>query len=282
MSEFRRTLVTASNGKTGRRITERMEQLGAQVRKAVRRANPELPDEIGFDWYDPATHSAALEGADSVYLVAPLMDMHPAEVMGPFVEKAVKAGVRRFVFLGSASIDADGPVMGEVHKLLINHAPEWTILRPSYFMENFSEGPYRASILQEGRLYSAAGDGRIGFVSADDIAAVAVQALTAAHPLQRELIITGPQAITYGDAARIIGDALGRTVEHVHLTDQEFLEGMIRAGMTEAYANMMLGLEHRIRLEGSEDQTADTVLQVTGEAPVSFERFVQQNAEKWI
>ncbi|MET3546370.1 uncharacterized protein YbjT (DUF2867 family) [Paenibacillus favisporus] len=72
-----------------------------------------------------------------MYLVAPA-SMHPEEVMIPFIRRALDASVKRFVLLSSASIPENGPVFGAVHHYLRQHAPEWAVLRPSYFMQNFT------------------------------------------------------------------------------------------------------------------------------------------------
>ncbi|WP_235332236.1 SDR family oxidoreductase [Paenibacillus terrae] len=132
-----------ASGKTGSRIAARLTQLQHPVRLAGRSNSTNLPgsEHVHFDWYDESTHTKALTNVDKVYLVVPVLDVNPAKVMIPFIEKSIHEGVKRFVLLGSASVPADGPVFGPVHQALSNLAPEWTVLQPSYFMQNFTEGP---------------------------------------------------------------------------------------------------------------------------------------------
>ncbi|QWU13812.1 hypothetical protein [Paenibacillus sophorae] len=88
------------------------------------------------------------------------------------------------------------------HKQLV---PEWAVLRPSYFFQNFTEGPHGATINRDGVIISATGPGRVGFVDADDIA----------H--NTDHIITGPHSLSYAETGEIIGAASGRIITHVHI-----------------------------------------------------------------
>ncbi|WP_375165284.1 NmrA family NAD(P)-binding protein [Paenibacillus taichungensis] len=274
------TLITGANGKTGSRVAAMLQKHHYPVRLAGRKkpASSDSADNyVFFDWYDSTTYGPALKNVDHVYLVVPVMDMHPEAVMIPFIKEALWSGVKRFVLLGSASVDEDGPIFGKVHQSLKELAPEWTVLQPSYFMENFSEGPHRETMKQLGKIYSAAGDGKIGFVSADDIAAVAFFALTDVVPHNTAHIITGPETLSYGQVADIISRLLDQRIQHESLSDAELRNSLIQAGMSEDYATALAGLDVFIREEGREDQTTETVLKVTGQSPVSLEQFIRQH-----
>ncbi|MGC5771841.1 NAD(P)H-binding protein [Paenibacillus pabuli] len=274
------TLITGANGKTGSRLAAILRKNQYPVRLAGRKkpSSSEAHDNhVYFDWYDPTTYGSALKNVDHVYLVVPIMDMNPEAVMIPFIKEALWSGVKRFVLLGSASLDEDGAIFGKVHQSLKELAPEWTVLRPSYFMQNFTEGPHRETIEQLGKIYSAAGDGKIGFVSADDIAAVAFHALTDVVPHNTAHIITGPESLSYGQVADTISRILDQPVQHESLSDEELRNSLIRTGMTEDYATTLAGMDVFIREEGREDQTTDTVLNVTGQSPISLEQFIRQH-----
>ncbi|WP_337916452.1 NmrA family NAD(P)-binding protein [Paenibacillus sp. 23TSA30-6] len=264
-------------------MAARLTQLQHPVRLAGRSNSTNLPgsDHIHFDWYDESTHTKELTNVDKIYLVVPVLDVNPAKVMIPFIEKAIHEGVKRFVLLGSASVPADGPVFGSVHQALSNLAPEWTVLQPSYFMQNFTEGQHVSTIKNTGTIYSATGEGRVGFVSADDIAEVGVRALIDDKPHNTAHVITGPHSLTYGEAAQLISHVIGKTIQHISLSDEELKVGMIQAGMPANYAAMLAGLDQRIRENGSEDQVTDTVERVTGRSPITFDQFVQTHVGTW-
>lgn len=176
------------------RVKARLPVAGHRVKAASRRATP-LPgaEAVRFDWYDPTCFDDALAGTDRVYLVPPIGDRDPAAVMLPFLRRARAAGVARAVLLSSSAIAEGGPAVGAVHRALPGLFEQWAVLRPSWFMQNFTGTHAHAdSIRDQGTIMTAAGTGRVGFVDADDIAAVAVQALTQDRAPTADPVLTGP------------------------------------------------------------------------------------------
>ncbi|MFJ2811020.1 NAD(P)H-binding protein [Kitasatospora sp. NPDC087271] len=270
------TLVTGATGTTGSRTVRRMLAAGHRVRAASRRATA-LPgtDPVRFDWYEPGTFGDALAGTDRVYLVPPVGEPDPASVMLPFLRRARAAGVRRAVLLGSSAVPVGGPAVGRVHQALPGLFDEWAVLRPSWFMQNFTGGHLHArSIREDGVIRTAAGSGRVGFVDADDIAAVAVHALTDDRAPDGDLVLTGPEALSYDDAAAIVGEVIGRPVVHRHLTYDGFRDHLA-AGMPLGFAELLAGLDRAIA-GGAEDRTTDTVRRLTGRSPHGFRQVVER------
>ena len=165
-----RVLVTGGTGKTGAAIARRLAGLGLEVRTASRAAGG--AGHVRFDWADTSTHAAALAGVTRMYLVAPALVDDPATVMLPLIERALAGGVRRIVMLGSSAIAEDAPGLGEVARALRSSAPEWAVLRPSWFMQNFIDPsqPHGRTARADGTIVSSTGGGRVGFVDAADIA----------------------------------------------------------------------------------------------------------------
>jgi uncharacterized protein YbjT (DUF2867 family) len=277
-----RILLTGGQGKTSSRIAQLLHSQGYLVRRAGRGTPKPGDEQVGehfpFDWFDESNHDELLQDVYAVYLVAP-PSLHPEEVMIPFIRRALDASVRRFVLLSSASIPEDGPVFGSVHRYLHDHAPEWAVLRPSYFMQNFTEPSHGHghSLRHSGNIYTAAGDGKIGFVDADDIAAVGFHALTDKEPHNREHIITGPESLTYDDVARVIRSVTDLDAKHIRITPEQLTERHKAAGLPDSFAEYLAGMDVRIRLEGMEDQVTDTVLRVTGREPRSLEQYISEH-----
>ncbi|MFF4218432.1 NmrA family NAD(P)-binding protein [Streptomyces nondiastaticus] len=264
------TLVIGATGTTGGRTAVQLVAAGHRVKAAGRRATP-VPgaQPVRFDWYDPSTFGDALAGADRVYVVPPVGEPDPAPVMLPFLRQAGAAGVRRAVLLSSSAIAAGGPAVGEVHQALPDLFDQWAVLRPSWFMQNFTGTHIHArSIRDDGTILTAAGDGRVGFVDADDIAAVAVRALTDDRAPDADLLLTGPEALSHDDIATIITEVTGRPVAHRALT-REQLRDRLAAQMPPAFAAMLADMDSAIA-GGAEDRTTDTVHRVTGRPPNSF------------
>lgn len=276
-----RFLITGGTGTTGRRVAAALADRGLSVRTGSRTPAPST-DQVRFDWTDPATHAPALTGTDGVYLVPPIGDAAPARLMVPFLERALDAGVRRFVLLSSSAIAEGDPGAGEVHHALRQLAPEWAVLRPSWFMQNFvTPGHLHVeSIRTADEIVTATGRGRVAFVDADDIAAVAVRALTDERPHNAAHLITGPRTLGYSDVAEAVSKVSGREIRHRSVPVAEFRERLSATGMPEAFAHVLAAMDDGIA-HGSEDRVDPAVERITGRAARSFADFAAANAAAW-
>ncbi|WP_042249784.1 NAD(P)H-binding protein [Paracoccus sp. PAMC 22219] len=272
-----RVLITGGRGKTGRRVAAHLAAHGVDVVLGTRR--PSGPQDWRFDWADPGS-AAAFDGCEAAYLVAPTDRTDHLTVMEPVLDAAMQRGVRRFVLLSSSLLEAGGPMMGQVHAWLARNAPEWAVLRPSWFMQNFSEGPHTATIRDEGVIYSATGTGRVGFIDADDIAASAAACLVASAPLNADVVLTGPEALSYDDAAALIAAALGRPVRHVSLEPAALTARFVAQGLPAGYAETLTDLDRAIAA-GAEEATTDGVERVTGRPSAPFRVFAARAAASW-
>lgn len=274
-------LLTGGDGKTASRIAAQLARRGVPARRTSRGGRGAGGKQVTrFDWSDPATYDDTLGGVGAVYLVAPSDIAEPLDAMTPFLRRALRAEVRRYVLLSASSLPEGGPMMGRVHAFLRSEAREWTVLRPTWFMQNFSEQQHLATIRDEGVIYSATGDGRVPFVHADDIAAVAVAALLGETAANRDHILTGPRALSYAEAAAIITTAVGRPVRHQRLREGELARRLARHGMEPAYAASLAAMDTAIA-SGSEDRVSDAVEAVTGRRPISLETFAAEAGEVW-
>ncbi|MGX1760263.1 NmrA family NAD(P)-binding protein [Streptomyces lydicus] len=276
MTTSHTALVIGATGTTGRRVTAGLTGKGHRAKAAGRTATPVAGAEaVRFDWNEPATWDEALDGVDRAYLVPPIGSSDPATVMLPFLRRARAAGVQRSVLLSSSAIPAGGPAVGQVHEELPGLFEEWAVLRPSWFMQNFTGRTLHArSIREDGVIRTASGDGRVGFIDAEDIAAVAVHALTDDQAPNTDLILTGPQALSYDDVATVITEVTGRPVVHRHLTFEQ-LRDRWAAEIPLEFATMLAGMDRAIA-DGAEDRTSDTVERLTGRSPGTFRAFVER------
>jgi uncharacterized protein YbjT (DUF2867 family) len=194
----------------------------------------------------------------------------------PFLHEAVRAGVRRIVLLSSSAVPEDAPGLGVAHRLVRAIAPEWTVLRPSWFMQNFI-GPHpHAQGVAAGEIVTATGIGRVAFVDAGDIAAVAARALTGDFVHSGELVLTGPEPLSYSDAAAIIADVSGRPIRHRSVGVAEFAELLAVRGYPQDVSAMLAALDGDIA-GGAENRVTSTVEDVTGRPARSFRHFAEDN-----
>ena len=276
MSTVSTTLVIGASGTTGSRVVAQLVAAGHGVKAASRRATP-VPGAapVRFDWYDPSTHAAALDGADRVYLIPPPADPDPVAVMVPFLRQARAAGVHRAVLLSSSAIPEGGPAVGSVHRALPDLVEQWAVLRPSWFMQNFTgQHAHALSIREHGSILTATGSGRVGFIDAEDIAAVAFHALTDEHAPDTDLVLTGPEALSYDDIAAIMTEVTGRLVVHRSLSYEQ-MRDRLAAQIPEEFAAMLAGLDRAIA-EGAEDRVTDAVQRLTGRPARTFRAFLEE------
>lgn len=166
------------------------------------------------------------------------------------------------------------PGLGRVHEAVAATFPDWAVLRPSWFMQNFvGDHVQGEAIRTRGEIVSATGDGRVGFIDARDIARVAAAVLTSDVALNRDPILTGPRALSYADVAAILSRS-GRPVRHVTVSPERLAEIFESGGMPTQYATTLAAMDAAIAT-GAEDRVTDEVLALTGTAPRAFEEFVR-------
>ncbi|MGX1809109.1 NAD(P)H-binding protein [Nocardia sp. NPDC055321] len=262
------TLVIGGNGTTGSRVVAGLERLGAPTRVGSRRGTPP------FDWHDARTWSPALDGVDRVYIAHPAtMGQEAIDEIGAFAKHAVEAGASRLVLLsGYGAEDITGPAENAVE----SSGAEWTFVRPSWFNQNFDAGDdymfgFREAILS-GNLVGNHGQARLGFVDADDIAAVAVAALTGDEHVGQSYDLTGPQLLTFAEAVAHIARATGRDITYTHLEPVDYREYLIAQGIPAEDADWMADMAL------TDDILADGVQRVLGRAATDFADYARRTA----
>ncbi|KAF9266121.1 NAD(P)-binding protein [Marasmius fiardii PR-910] len=289
-------LLTGGTGKTSSRIASLLQGANVQFLLASRRALVKAPQgmtAVQFDWTDPSTYENPFlhqfpggEKITAIYLVAP--EVHkPFKYMIEFVELALKKhGVKRFVLMGGADIALGEPLhTGKVWQRLLDLGVEYCVLRPPWFMDNLATQDHVQhvrSIKEQRKIYSATGSARIAFVSAIDIARVALRALVDENPHNTEYLIYGPELLSYDEIAAKISKVIGSKVVHVKLDERERAKVMVQFGAPEPYANFLAKIEAVFGSGRVKEVVYDDVQRVTGQPPESFDSFAERNKAIWL
>ena len=263
-----RTLVLGGNGKTGSRVAARLRELGRPVRIGSRTGDPR------FEWADDTTWPPALRGVESAYISYYPDVSFPgaAERVGAFAKTAVTSGARRLVLLsGRGEPDAEPS-----EQAVRDSGAEWTILRSSWFAQNFSEHFLLEPVL-EGVIALPAADIAEPFIDVIDVADVAVAALTRDGHVGKVYELTGPRLLTFAAVAAELARATGRDVRYVPITSAEYAEAAARAGVPPEEIEPLTDLFIRV-LDGHNAYLSDDVERVLGRRPRDFADYAHDTA----
>ncbi|WP_233532479.1 NmrA family transcriptional regulator [Antrihabitans sp. YC2-6] len=258
-------LVVGSTGKTGRRVAERLQAKGVAVREGSRNSS------IPFDWENRETWGRALDGVDSAYVTyfPDLAAPGSIDAMTAFTALAAASGLRRLVLLaGRGEEDAEA-----CERIVQGSGLECTIIRATWFAQNFNESYFLEPILA-GEIALPVDGVLEPFVDADDIADVAVAALTEDGHVGKVYELTGPRLLTFADAIAEIAQAAGRHIEFVSITPDDFAAGMREQGAPDDVVELLVYLFTTV-LDGRNSVLADGVAQALGRPPRDFSEFVR-------
>jgi uncharacterized protein YbjT (DUF2867 family) len=262
------TLVVGGTGKTGRRVAARLRGLGANVRIGSRTS------EMPFDWDVETTWTPALSGADSAYIsyYPDISFPGAAPRISAFARTAVAGGVRRLVLLsGRGEPDA---VPGEDG--VRESGAEWTVLRCAWFAQNFSEHFLLQPVL-DGLIALPAADVAEPFIDTEDVADVAVAALTRDGHAGRTYELTGPRLLTFADVAAELTRAAGRVIRYLPITATQYAEAAARAGVPGEEIGPLGELFARV-LDGHNAHLTDDVKLVLGRRARDFADYAHDAA----
>lgn len=259
-------LVIGKGAKTGLRVNQRLMSLGLETRSVSRSSSPT------FDWEDPDTWPAALEGARSAYVTFyPDLAVPAAEeTIRAFIDVAKHMKMQHLVLLSGRG--EQGAERAE--RLLMDSGLDWNVLRANWFMQNFSEGFMIEGILN-GELMLPADDVREPFVDVDDIADVAVAALTRPELRNRLFELSGPRAITFAECVAEIANAVGYPVEYSSIDIEDFLGALREQGLPDDMLWLMREL-FTVVLDGRNSIPTHGVEEALGRPATDFREYVQK------
>jgi uncharacterized protein YbjT (DUF2867 family) len=267
-SQNKQILVIGSNGKTGRRVLQRLNDRGVAAMGATFSGNPK------FDWNDEATWENALNNIKSVYIsyYPDLAIPGAAQSIEQFTKLAVKKGVQKLVLLsGRGEEEAQ-----QCEKVVMSAGVDWTIVRASWFCQNFSEGNFLEPILA-GHVALPAGDTGEPFIDVDDIADVAVAALTEEGHSKKLYEVTGPRLLTFKEAIGEIAKATGRTIQYEQVPVEDYAGVLAEYGLPKDVIWLVTYLFTEV-LDGRNESVADGVQQALGRKATDFSEYVKKVA----
>lgn len=277
-------LVTGATGNVGSEIARQLIARDVPFRIYVRDAE-KAAAMIGSDGYetalgdfsDAAAFASALDGVEAVYMVTNQSDAFKTDLQR-MVQQVQQAGVQRFVML-SAEGDPESEIFfvrrtGELEAVVRDTDLNWTFLRPDWFMQNF------AGFVAAGAVMFPDGPGKTSFVDVRDVAEIAIKALTETGHTHRTYRITGPDAMTFAQAAARISAVLGREVPFMPITPEQMRDGLIAQGAEPWYAEMNAEMTFAVRM-GMSFSPSNDVEFLLGRKPRALETYVTDHKAGW-
>jgi uncharacterized protein YbjT (DUF2867 family) len=266
--EKKMTLVVGGTGKTGRRVVERLVACGGPVRVGSRSGEPP------FDWENPDTWEPALQNVESVYVsyYPDLAVPGAVEAVSSFADVATRSGVRRLVLLSGRG----EPEAERAEAAVRDSGADLTILRSTWFMQNFSED-YMLEHVLSGEIRLPAGDVPTPFLDADDIADVAVAALTEDGHAGQLYELTGPRSLTFAEAAAEIAGAAGREIRYVPVSLEEHAAEAAQHGVPAEVVELLTYLFAEV-VDGRNANTTDGVRRALGREGRDFAEYTRDAA----
>ncbi|PPR03653.1 hypothetical protein CVT24_007767 [Panaeolus cyanescens] len=244
-------LIIGGTGATGQPLAKLLHSAGHSVIITSRSGKAVEPyKSVAFDWFDPSTFENPFNidpssSIDKIYLVSPPV-VNPGPMTKPFIDLAISKGVKKFVLLSATVAYPESLLTGKIHEYLIETGVDYVALRPTWFMQNFVR-QFGHTIKEHDHVYSVAGDGQIPFVSVDDIARAAFEALTTENISRADIFVVGPELFTYDQASLLLSGLLGRRIVHKRITREEHKDIFGAFGVPPDYAYVLSGAEEGIR-----------------------------------
>jgi uncharacterized protein YbjT (DUF2867 family) len=262
-------LILGGTGKTGRRVAERLAARNYPIRLGSRSAMPP------FDWNNAETWADALKGIEAVYMTyqPDLAVPGAVDTIRAFTLQAVASGVQRLVLLSGRGEDE----ALQCEHIVQHSGVEWTILRASWFTQNFSESFLLESV-RNGEVVLPIGDVAEPFIDAEDIADVAVAALTEDKHSGQLYELTGPRMLTFANALDQISSATARQIRFVQVTPEQYNAGMKALGIPDDYLWLLNYLFTTV-LDGRNASLGDGVQRALGRNPRDFSEYVHATVE---
>lgn len=278
-----RILVAGSRGNVGSKLVPLLLGEKEKVKAASSKKNASSPagaESVYLDLRVPSSFAQALEGVDRLYLMMPSGQLDLIDSVKDLIKAAALRHVK-VVFQTAMGVESDNSIPLRQAEIVLEHSgTDYVILRPNWFMDNF-HNYWRESIRKEGLIAVPAADGRTSFIDTMDIAATAAAVLRSDNWNGMAFTLTGPQALTYGEAAVVISRITGKVIHYKPVSGDELIQSMVKAGVNEIYARFLAGIFVPVTM-GYSAAVTGSVKEITGHDPRTLEQYVTDNVSRWL
>lgn len=276
-------LVTGATGTIGKAVVKALSNEKRSFVAAVRntaKASEKLGagvELVNFDFEDPSTYEAATNGVDKVFLVGPPLVTNLDSLLTPFIDFLKAKEIKRVIYIGSLGMEKmpDLPFHVVLSEKLKKDGFDYTILKPSFFAQNFKNYEWD-NITQRNITYAPAGIGKVAFVDVNDIAQLAVKALLEDGHIGKEYEITGPETLTYADAALLLSEVTNKQIVYPNPRSEEYTGALKSAGAPDFIAPYMISV-YSLIANDEVNIVSPVVEKLTGRKPTSLKEVLERD-----
>lgn len=233
-----------------------------------------------FDYTDPLTYDAVFEGIESVLLVSPPVSMKLHSLVEAVIDQAINMNVQQIVNVSMLGIGDDKHPMRIIERRIEDSGLMYSILRPNCYMQNFNTY-FKNSILSEDKIKAPVGNTKTSFIDIRDVAEIAVKLITNHFQENKTFILTGDQAITMKEAARIISSSLNRDIKYEIINENDYSDYLADSGINNSVAEQFFCLCQFINQGWNSVVTGDVEF-LLGRKPISFETYAYDFRGEWM
>lgn len=269
-------LVIGSTGTVGSEVVKNLKAQGHLVKEAtskvVRNSN-----QVHINLITGEGRETAFKNVDGLFMLSPAGYTHQAAILIPLIQEAVENKLKKVVLMTAmgANANEEGPLR-KAEVALEKSGLSYNIIRPNWFMQNFNSY-WIQDIKTHGQIRLAAGDAKVSFIDARDIGRVAATLLTTDQFANRDFELTGPDALDHSSVAMAISEVTGKEITYVDITSEQFKSNLLKSGLPADYTEVLVMIMGYLKL-GYSAPTFDNVEKITGQKPISLQKYVQDYA----
>jgi uncharacterized protein YbjT (DUF2867 family) len=273
-------LVIGASGTVGSEVVRLLREQGHKVRTTTSKKDAAGGDSVHVDLGSGAGVQQAFAGIDRAFLMSPAGYADQYAILAPLARAAKEQGVKKLVLMSAFGADADPTSPLRRSELDLEQSGlAWNVIRPNWFMQNFNTF-WLHGIQAQNTIALPVGDARTSFIDTRDIAAVAATLLTDDAWNNRAFNLTGPESLDHAQVAGAISAASGKAVSFQEVVPADLKQGLLGAGVNEAYADFLLLIFGYLKA-GYNAAVTDDVKTILGRAPIDIRNYVQDYRKAW-
>jgi uncharacterized protein YbjT (DUF2867 family) len=273
-------LVIGASGTVGSEVVRLLREQGHKVRTTTSKKDAAGGDSVHVDLGSGAGVQQAFAGIDRAFLMSPAGYADQYAILAPLIRAAKEQGVKKLVLMSAFGADADPTSpLRRIELDLEQSGLAWNVIRPNWFMQNFNTF-WLHGIQAQNTIALPVGDAKTSFIDARDIAAVAAKLLTDDAWNNRAFNLTGPESLDHAQVAAAISAASGRAVRFQDAAPADLKQGLLAAGVNEAYADFLLLIFGYLKA-GYNAAVTDDVKTILGRAPTDIRHYAQDYRGAW-